>query len=238
LGAFIDDMRNTFGTHQVVIIHDEGGQDEHRTVVEAHIQSKVGMFDVDTPIYEGDVVELDDPRGGRQRRLAAEVEINDAPDSGFESMSPISVTWGKAPAVRSAPIRRLLIENLHRHVTQAASDLFNDQHYGSAVSEAFKSLEVRVRDLSQISDKSGEKLMGAAFGTSSPILDVSMEKGRSGRDEQEGFLALFRGAMLGIRNPKAHELFALEDPQRALEYLGFASLLHRRLDSAEQKLSN
>ena len=65
-----------------------------------------------------------------------------------------------------------------------------------------------------------------------------MEAGRNGQDEREGFLALFRGAMLGIRNPKAHELFTLEDPQRALEYLGFASLLHRRLDTAEHKLSS
>lgn len=38
--------------------------------------------------------------------------------------------------------------------------------------------------------------------------------------------------MLGIRNPRAHELFAAEDPQQALDYLGLASLLHRRLDAA------
>lgn len=55
---------------------------------------------------------------------------------------------------------------------------------------------------------------------------------RAGRDEQEGFAALFRGAMLGVRNPKAHERFKATDPQRALEYLGLASLLHRRLDNA------
>lgn len=54
------------------------------------------------------------------------------------------------------------------------------------------------------------------------------------KDEREGFQALFRGAMIGIRNPKAHEVFKAEDPQTALEYLGFASLLHRRIDHAEQ----
>ena len=151
-------------------------------------------------------------------------------------MAHTKVVWGKAPAVRSAPVRRLSIENLHPMVIQAASDLFNDQHYRCAVSEAFKSLEVRVRDMSQIDDRSGEKLMGTAFSGSSPVLDVSTEEGRSGQDEREGFLALFRGAMVGVRNPKAHELFKPEDPQQALEYLGFASLLHRRLDVADQKL--
>lgn len=36
--------------------------------------------------------------------------------------------------------------------------------------------------------------------------------------------------MIGIRNPGAHELFKPADAQETLEYLGFASLLHRRLD--------
>lgn len=46
---------------------------------------------------------------------------------------------------------------------------------------------------------------------------------------------VFRGAMMGIRNPGSHELFKPGDPQQALEYLGFASLLHRRIDVAVQK---
>lgn len=92
-----------------------------------------------------------------------------------------------------------------------------------------------MRDLAQLG-KSGAPLMGDAFGGTAPRLDVAVETGRSGDDEREGFLALFRGAMLAVRNPKALELFEPEDPQHALEYLGFASLLHRRLDIAQTKL--
>ena len=118
----------------------------------------------------------------------------------------------------------------------AGSDLYSDNLYASAVSEAFKSIELRVRDLSAIPDKSGAQLMGEAFGTKAPRLDVSIESGRSGDDEREGFLALLRGAMIGVRNANAHEQFKPVDPQQALEYLGFASLLHRRIDVAEGKL--
>ncbi|WP_426226531.1 TIGR02391 family protein [Pseudarthrobacter sp. DSP2-3-2b1] len=50
----------------------------------------------------------------------------------------------------------------------------------------------------------------------SSVLDVATEDGRSGQDEREGFMALFRGTMVGIGNPKAHELFREEDPQLAL----------------------
>jgi uncharacterized protein (TIGR02391 family) len=222
-------------TEKVLIIHNEGGQDESHTEVDAHIQPQMGFFDVETPIYQGDVVELDDPRGGggRERRLVAEVNVYSRAMAG--SMAHTEVTWGKAPPVRRAAVRRLGLENLHERVIAAASDLFSDEHYQSAVSEAFKSLEVRVRDLTQL-DKSGAPLMGDAFGGTAPRLDVAVETGRSGDDEREGFLALFRGAMLAVRNPKAHELFKPEDPQQALEYLGFASVLHRRLDIAQAKL--
>ena len=72
--------------------------------------------------------------------------------------------------------------------------------------------------------------MGEDFDGTTPKLDTATASGQSAADEREGFQALFRGAMLAIRNPKAHELFKPEDPQQALEYLGFASLLHRRLD--------
>jgi uncharacterized protein (TIGR02391 family) len=79
--------------------------------------------------------------------------------------------------------------------------------------------------------------MQAAFGGDSPMLDVSSHQGQSGKDEREGFLAIFRGVMLGVRNPGAHELFKSSDPQQALEYLGFASLPHSRIDAAEAKTS-
>lgn len=216
------------GTKKVVIVRHEGTEDETRTEVEAMIQAESGFFDVTTPIYEGDVVEIPDPRGGTDRRLAAEVHVN---DYGSKQLHHTQVKWGKAPAARTAPVRRLSIEHLHPEVIRAASDLFADGHYSSAVYEAFKSIEVRVRQLTSI-DKSGAPLMGDAFGGKEPKLSVATSTGRSGLDEQEGFLSLFRGSMLAVRNPKAHELVKDEDPRHALEYLGLASLLHRRLDIA------
>jgi hypothetical protein len=36
-----------------------------------------------------------------------------------------------------------------------------------------------------------------------------------------------------MRNPGAHELFAERDLQQAPEYLGFMSLLYRRIDGAD-----
>lgn len=224
--SIIRTMGRTHGSKDVEIVHAAGTDSETRTPATALIQGASGIFEVTTPIYEGDIVELDDPRGGRDRRLVAKVKVN---DFGPPGMHHISVEWGKAPAVRAAPVRRLALEKLHPVVVSASSDLFADGQYAAAVHEAFKSLEVRVREMSGL-DKSGAPPMGDAFGSKEPAVDVATGPGRSGQDEREGFLSLFRGSMLAIRNPKAHGLFTEEDPQSALEYLAFASLLHRRLD--------
>lgn len=227
--SFLRTMGGSHGTKQVVVVSKAGTEDEERTTVTGMIQSESGFFEVSTPIYEGDLIEIPDPRGGTDVRLAREVKVN---DFGSANMRHTQVKWGKAPARRVAPVRRLIFENLHPDVQKAAGDLFADGHMGSAVSEAFKSLEVRVRRLSGL-DQSGSTLMSTAFNAKAPVLDVATEDGRSAQDEREGFMALFRGAMIGIRNPKAHELFREEDPQQALEYLAFASLLHRRIDQAD-----
>lgn len=221
----------TFGTTTVTVVNNPGTDDERRFETEAHIQAKTGFFAVDTPIYEGDVVEFVDPRGGTTQKLASSVDVNNPTGSSFRGMEHIHVTWGATPPRRVAPVRRLSIENLHAEVIRSSSDLFADGHYEAAVSEAFKSLEVRVRTLTG-SAQSGVKLMGEAFGSSEPRVSVGTSDGQSGKDEQEGFAALFRGSMLGVRNPRAHDLFRPQDPQQALEYLGFASLLHRQLDGS------
>jgi uncharacterized protein (TIGR02391 family) len=220
-----------FGITKVAVIHDAGTEGEKRFETEAHIQAKAGFFAVDTPIYEGDVVEFPDPRGGLARKIAASVDVNNPAGSAFRGMEHIHVTWGATPPPRIAPVRRLSVENLHAEVIRSSSDLFADGHYEAAVSEAFKSIEIRVRTMTG-SAQSGVKLMGEAFGGAAPRVSVGSAVGQSGKDEQEGFGALFRGSMLGVRNPRAHDLFRPQDPQQALEYLGFASLLHRQLDSA------
>ncbi len=220
----------TFGHETVEVVHAEGTSDEKRFSVEAHIQPDSGFVAVDTPIYEGDIVEIKDPRGGIERKLVSEVKIYDPKGTSFRRMRYTHLKWGKAPKPRIAPVRRLTIANFHPRVVESAGKLFADGHFSRAVTETFVSIEVRVRGLLG-SENSGTKLMDEAFAGKVPRLSVARHEGRSGEDEQAGFHALFRGAMLGVRNPGVHELAAEQDPQEALEYLALASLLHRRLDS-------
>lgn len=224
-------MFRSFGHETVEVVHAEGTEDEKRFKVEAHIQPEKGYVAIDTPVYEGDIVEVDDPRGGIDRRYVEKVNIYKPGGRMSTRMQYTELVWGTAPAVRVAPVRRLTIEGFHPRVKEASGALFADGHFDTAVSEAFKSIEVRVKGLIG-STQSGVKLMAEAFQGAQPQLVVSKLEGQSGKDEQEGFFTLFRGAMMGIRNPRAHELADKVEPQEALEYLAFASLLHRRLDLA------
>ena len=44
--------------------------------------------------------------------------------------------------------------------------------------------------------------MTQTFATSGPI-NIAVEQGQNGKDEQEGFRFIFMGIIQGIRNPKA-----------------------------------
>jgi uncharacterized protein (TIGR02391 family) len=210
----------------VTLIKQVGEPNESRQTVDCSVQDDRGRFPVNVPVFEGDVIELPDPRGGVRRLRVARVKIH---DSGV--MNHIEVTWGEPPQIRQAPVRRLGAENLHPEILAASNDLFADGHYSDAIFNAFKAIEVRVRAMSGLTDI-GEGLMGQAFSETNPRINVAHEQGASGASEQRGFKFLFMGAMAGIRNPKGHELVKQTDVQRTLEYLAFASLLMRRLDDA------
>lgn len=143
--------------------------------------------------------------GGRRWRPYLDFEedveryLDKVAAAGVQSGATQSETGVELPPL-VAPVRRLAFENLHAQVQSAAGPLFADGHYASAISEAFKSIEVRVKRETGI-DQSGAKLMATAFHPSNPALNVAAELGQSGQDEREGFHALFRGAMIGIRNP-------------------------------------
>lgn len=133
-------------------------------------------------------------------------------------------------AVRPS-IPEIDVASLHPGVLEAAGRLFADNHYGPAVFDAFKAIEVRVREMTSL-ELTGRELMAQAFDSSNPRIALSAKAGRTWLSEQEGYRFLFMGAMQGIRNIEAHERSELTSRQYALELLALASVLMRRLDHA------
>lgn len=115
----------------------------------------------------------------------------------------------------------------HPEVKNVSEKLFKDGHYPQAILEAFKLVVRTVKNKSNRNDLDGTKLMSEVFSKNAPILPLNSLKTQTEKDEQEGFMFLCMGAVLGIRNPKAHELVVQNNPWKALEYIAFASLITR-----------
>ncbi len=114
-----------------------------------------------------------------------------------------------------------------RNVSRA---LFRDRHYARSVEEAFKCLNNAVKDKSGLSSKDGADLMRRAFSANDPILILNGLSSTSERDEQRGYMEIYAGSMMGIRNPRAHDHQLNDHPKTALQLLVLANHLMDKLD--------
>jgi uncharacterized protein (TIGR02391 family) len=122
--------------------------------------------------------------------------------------------------------------SLHPRIAQVSTELYQDGHYSNAVFDASKALINFVKEKSGRHDD-GAPLMRTVFSVKDPILAFNDLKDQSDRDEQEGMMHLFEGAVLGIRNPRGHS-FLDDSPDRALEYIALLSMLANRLEEAKR----
>lgn len=119
---------------------------------------------------------------------------------------------------------------LHPEITRASSKRYLDGHYADAVEAAVKALNDLVR-LRSGTALDGTKLMETVFSANNPVLKFNAMADQSDKDEQKGFMMMFSGAVSGLRNPRAHK-FIQDDPERALEFIAFVSLLAKLLDGS------
>jgi uncharacterized protein (TIGR02391 family) len=75
--------------------------------------------------------------------------------------------------------------------------------------------------------------MEKTFSPNNPIHKFNNLLDQSDKDGQKGFMQMFSGAVSGLRNPRAHG-FIHDDPERALEFIAFVSLLAKLLDEAKR----
>ncbi len=123
----------------------------------------------------------------------------------------------------------VLLSQIHPRIRKRAESLFRTGHYSDSILAAFKEISIMVKEKAEL-DMDGKSLMSEVFRATDPRIKLNTLKTQSERDEQEGFMLLFMGAMQGIRNPQAHDNIDQRDPVRTLEYLAFASVLARKID--------
>jgi uncharacterized protein (TIGR02391 family) len=118
----------------------------------------------------------------------------------------------------------------HAEIERVSGNLFRDGHYKSAASEAYIRVIEEVKRRSGL-NLDGDDLMNQSFGCANrtPVLRFNPLSTEAERDEQKGFMFLFKG-VVGLRNFKAHSNVLFNDPLRAHDYLSLASLLMRMLE--------
>jgi uncharacterized protein (TIGR02391 family) len=124
--------------------------------------------------------------------------------------------------------------NLHARIGDVCVELYKDQHYADAVFNASKALVNYVKEKSGRFDLDGAPLMRTVFSKNDPVLAFNALQDQSDFDEQEGMMHLFEGAVLALRNPRGHS-FRYDTPEKALEYIGFLSLLAKSVAEAKRK---
>ena len=119
--------------------------------------------------------------------------------------------------------------DLHPRIAEVASPLYIDRYFRQAILEAMLALEEVVKEKSGLT-KAGDTLMGTAFSKKNPVLKLNRLADESDENEQEGFMWLMKGAVKCLRNPRAHKRIK-DDPETALEWIAFISLLAKRVDT-------
>lgn len=115
-------------------------------------------------------------------------------------------------------------------------DKFSNGFYADAVETAIKEINSIVKrkykDVEGIEDD-GKSLMFASMKMPNPVIQLSPLENESDKNIQEGYSHIFAGAIVGIRNPKAHSNIILE-PNRALHLIFLMGLLMNMIDESDQ----
>lgn len=120
---------------------------------------------------------------------------------------------------------------LHPIIKESSYKLYRQNNLREAVLNSVTAIFDHIRGLTG-ANLDGSALADRVFSLNDPYIVFSELESESGQNDQKGFLQIYKGAFQGIRNPKAHSLTHDLTPEKAAQYLVFASLLARRLDEA------
>ncbi len=123
---------------------------------------------------------------------------------------------------------------LHATVYRLVHERYIRGDYQYAVLDVCKDLVNRVRQMSELQSLDGKALMAKALRSDDPIIKIVPIENRFDKNEQEGWMFLFMGAMTAIRNGPPHEDIEYDDNE-ATEILSFLSLLYRKLDQSKKR---
>jgi len=195
----------------------------------------IKIFDIKSEYlspHRGDIKEF-------QRKIVRTIFKNEWTINALEYFGrDVSNSWdikryGSASKKRNEEtIKRFDWSNIHPDILRVCRSRFVSPNYADAVEAAFKELNDIVKSeykKSTGSEEDGTTLMRKAFTHTKPVFKFNDLSSESARNIQEGYMNIFAGVIIGIRNPKAHSNIQI-DEQDAWEKIVLASHLMKMWD--------
>lgn len=123
---------------------------------------------------------------------------------------------------------------IHPDIVKVVQRKFVFNMYSEAVRSALVEIEDKIRKIVKTktgNELSGDTLMRTALSPNNPIITLDNIDTQEGKDIQKGYMDIYAGSMVGIRNPKSHRNFEI-DKVKAIHFIFLASLLMKKLDEA------
>ena len=121
---------------------------------------------------------------------------------------------------------------LHPRIREITKSKFESGFYADAIETALKEVNLVIKNhvLAETGQEyDGARLMTKTFSREKPIIKLAELDTETGRNIQQGYMNIYLGAMIGIRNPKAHHNFET-DKSKAIHLLFLTSLLMIKYD--------
>jgi uncharacterized protein (TIGR02391 family) len=120
-------------------------------------------------------------------------------------------------------------KNLHPEMARRILSLYNTEHYEDAVLAAFKVIETRLRDITEMSDADLMQVLKETFNPATGRL----QDPKAWQSEREGRYLLFRSAFLSFRNRRAH-IFVDTDGEEAFDLIVLANRMLLMIEEGQQ----